>query len=223
LQDAALAPLLDAFLVSSDADVQAACAAVVGRLGERAVPVLAPRLTEERREARIGVATLLGATASERATPLLLPLTREPDAALRAAAVAALGHVGGNEAGRAVLLALRDADQAVRAAGAEAAGVRGDRAAGQVLLALLEDESEPEVQRALAVSLGTLGEVRAVERLAYLAKPARGVFQRRAFAVRLAAVHALAAIATPEALAALEPCRDDVVPEIRAVALQVLG
>ena len=223
LRDAALAPLLDAFLASTDADVREACAAVVSRGGDRVVPVLARRLADERREARIGIAALLGATGSAHALPLLLPLVRQPDAAVRAAAVTALGRVRGSDAGRAVLTALRDADDAVRAAAAQAAGAMGERSAGPVLLARLAEESEPEVVCALAAALGALRESTAVPRLAALASPVSGVFQRRVAAVRLAAVRALAALATPEALGALERYRDDAVPEIRAAALQTLG
>jgi len=223
LRDAALVPLLDAFLASADADVREACAAVVSRGGDRVVPVLARRLADERREAKIGIAALLGATASAHALPLLLPLVRQPDASVRAAAVAALGRVGGVEAGRAILAALRDADEEVRAAAAQAAGAMGERSAGQVLLARLEDESEPEVVRALVAALGALRESTSVAKLAELARPVSGVFQRRAAEVRLAAVRALAAVATPEALGALERYRDDAVPEIRAAALQTLG
>ena len=72
-------------------------------------------------------------------------------------------------------------------------------------------------------ALGALRETTAVPKLAELARPMSGVFQRRAAAVRLAAVHALAALATPEALGALVRYRDDAVPEIRAAALQTLG
>jgi HEAT repeat protein len=99
----------------------------------------------------------------------------------------------------------------------------GERSAGQVLLARLEDESEPEVVRALVAALGALRESTSVAKLAELARPVSGVFQRRAAEVRLAAVRALAAVATPEALGALERYRDDAVPEIRAAALQTLG
>jgi HEAT repeat protein len=223
LRDVALAPLLDAFLASADADVREACAAVVARGGDRVVPLLARRLADARREAKIGIAALLGATGSAHALPLLLSLVPQPDAAVRAAAVTALGRVGGSDAGRAVLAALRDADDAVRAAAAQSAGAMGERSAGPVLLARLHDEPEPEVVCALAAALGALRESKAVAKLAELASPVSGVFQRRAAAVRLAAVRALAALATPEALGALGRYRDDAVPEIRAAALQTLG
>jgi HEAT repeat protein len=223
LRDVALVPLLDAFLASTDADVREACAAVVGRGGDRVVPVLARRLADERREAKVGIAALLGATGSAHALPLLLSLVQQQDASVRAATVTALGRVGGNDAGRAVLAALRDADAAVRAAAAQAAGAMGERSAGPALLSRLEGESEPEVVCALAAALGALRESTSVPRLAVLASPVSGVFQRRAGAVRLAAVRALAAVATPEALGALERYRDDAVPEIRAAALHTLG
>jgi len=68
-----------------------------------------------------------------------------------------------------------------------------------------------------------LREERAVPKLAELALFVSGVFQRRAVAVRVAAVHAFAAIDTPDARAQLERHRDDSVPEVRAAVLQAVS
>lgn len=220
---ATLSIVLDAHLTTSDPDVKEACEAVMARAGAAAVPVLARRLIEERRETRIGAAALMGATGSPSAAPFLEPMTRDADWAVRAAAVAALGRLGGADAGRTLLGALRDADYKVRATAAAAVGAMGDRSSGPVLAARLVEEDEPEAVCALAAALGALRERQAVPILADLAQSASGVFQRRAVVVRLAAVRALGAIGTPEARAALGRYRDDGTPDVRAAVLQALG
>jgi HEAT repeat protein len=219
----ALGLVLDAYLATTDPDVKEACATVVARASAAAVPVLARRLLEDRRETKRAAVALLGATGSPAAAPYLEPLTRDADWSVRATAVGALGRLGGGDAGRTVLAALRDPDYQVRAAAADALGSMGDRSAGPVLAARLAEEDEPEAACALAAALGALRERQAVPILARLAQPVRGVFQRRAVAVRLAAVRALATIGTPEARATLERYRDDGAPEVRAVVLQALG
>jgi HEAT repeat protein len=118
------------------------------------------------------------------------------------------------------MAALHDPDDHVRAAAAEAAGDLGERSAGPILLACLVEEPDEDVTRALVAALGVLREEGAVPKLAELARFVSGVFQRRAVAVRVAAVHALAAIDTPDARAQLERHRDDSVPEVRAAVLQ---
>jgi len=223
LGSATLGSVLDAHLATSDPDVKEACEAVMTRAGAAAVPLLARRLLEDRRETRVGAATMMGATRAASAAPYLEPMTRDADWAVRAAAVAALGRVGGADAGRTLLAALHDADHKVRAEAAAAVGALGDPSSGPVLAARLAEEDEPEAACALAAALGALRERQAVPILADLAQSVSGVFRRRAVVVRLAAVRALGAIGTPEARAALERHRDDGTPDVRAAVLQALG
>ncbi|MGD0484056.1 MAG: HEAT repeat domain-containing protein, partial [Gemmatimonadales bacterium] len=115
---ATLGSVLDAHLTTTDPDVKEACEAVMAHAGAAAVPILARRLLEDRREARVGAAAMMGATGSATAAPFLEPLTHDTDWAVRAAAVAALGRLGGADAGRTLLAAVRDADYKVRAAAA---------------------------------------------------------------------------------------------------------
>lgn len=219
----ALAILLDAYLSATDPDVKEACGTVVARAGAVAVPVLARRIAEDRRETKLGAAALLGATRCAEAVPLLLPLVENQDWSVRCAGVAALGGLGGADAGRAVIAALRDPDERVRTAAATAAGELGDRAVGPILLARLVEETDDDAARAIVGALGVLREERAAPKLAELAQAVSGVFQRRAVAMRVAAVHALAAIGTSEARATLALHRDDSVPEVRAAVLQALA
>lgn len=218
-----LTVLVDAYLSATDPDVKEACTEVVVRTGALAVPVLARRVVEERHETKKGAAALLGVTRSPDALPLLLPLVQDTDWSVRCAGVTALGRLGGVDASRAVMAALHDPDDRVRAAAAEAAGDLGERSAGPILLACLVEEPDEDVTRALVAALGVLREERAVPKLAELALFVSGVFQRRAVAVRVAAVHALAAIDTPDARAQLERHRDDSVPEVRAAVLQAVS
>jgi HEAT repeat protein len=220
---ATLGSVLDAHLTTNDPDVKEACEAVMAHAGAAAVPILARRLLEDRREARVGAAAMMGATGSATAAPFLEPLTHDTDWAVRAAAVAALGRLGGADAGRTLLAALRDADYKVRAAAAEALGAVGDPSSGGVLAARLAEEDEPEAACALAAAVGVLRERQAVPILADLAQSVSGVFQRRAVVVRLAAVRALGAIGTADARAVLERHRDDGTPDVRAAVLQALG
>ena len=219
----ALTVLVDAYLAATDPDVKEACTEVVARTGSLAVPVLTRRVVEERLETKKGAAALLGVTRSPDAFPLLLPLVRDADWSVRCAGVSALGRLGGADANRAVMAALHDPDDRVRAAAAEAAGKLGERSSGPILLACLVEEPDEDVTRALVGALGVLREERAVPKLADLARFVSGVFQRRAVAVRVAAVHALAAIGTPDARAQLERHRDDSVPEVRAAVLQAVS
>jgi hypothetical protein len=219
----ALTVLVDAYLSATDPDVKDACTEVVVRTGALAVPALARRVVEDQHETKKGAAALLGVTRSPDALPLLLPLAHDADWSVRCAGVSALGRLGGVDASRAVMAALHDPDDHVRAAAAEAAGDLGDRSAGSILLACLVEEPDEDVTRALVDALGALREEGAVPKLAELARFVSGVFQRRAVAVRVAAVHALAAIATPDARAVLERHRDDSVPEVRAAVVQALA
>jgi HEAT repeat protein len=75
------------------------------------------------------------------------------------------------------------------------------------------------VVAALIDTLGRLKELRAEPQLVELAKGVSGVFRRFPIAVRAAAIRALAALGTPEALATIEPYKQDRHPDLRNAAL----
>ena len=222
LGEAAVAIVLDAYLSATDANVKAACGAVVAAAPEAALAVLGRRVAEERPQTRQAAAALLGATGSAAALPFLLPLTADPNRAVRTAGLRALSRVGGAEAGRAVAGALRDDDPAVRAVAAAGLAQLGEDAAAPVVLARLLDEADDDVCCALAEAAAALRIEGAMPRLAELALLASGPFQRRAVRVRVAAVRALAALGTPGSLAEVARHKDDASPEVRAAARQAL-
>jgi len=209
--------LFDAYLgAGDDAAREAYARALVS--GASARDYLVSRLASERAEAVRAAATLLGAHGDAEAVNVVAPLVRHPDPSLRRAAIGALARLGGVEAARAVLAALKDADAGVRLEAASGVARLGDHAFGPSVLARLEAEPDDGVVLALVDTLGGLREVRAVPRLIGLAKGVSGVFRRFPVAVRVAAVRALAAVGTPEALAAVEPFKADRNPDLRNAA-----
>jgi HEAT repeat protein len=179
---------------------------------------LVSRLAADNTTAARAAATLLGALGDAGAAGALAPLARHTDAGLRRAVVGALAMLGGTDASRTVVTALRDGDSGVRLEAAGGLARLGDRAFGPILLGRLKDEPDDFVVVALVDALATLKDARAVPQLAELAKGVSGVFRRFPVAVRVAAVRALVALGTPEALAAVAPFRVDRNPDLKDAA-----
>ncbi|HVO34745.1 MAG TPA: HEAT repeat domain-containing protein [Gemmatimonadales bacterium] len=209
--------LFEAYLAAADDAVRDSYGrALVSSASAR--EYLVSRLTSEHVEAVRAAAALLGGLGDAGAVAAVAPLTRHPDPALRRAAIGALARIGGAEASRAVVAAIKDADAGVRLEAAVGVARLADRAFGPIVQARLEAEPDDGVVVALADTLGSLREARAVPQLAELAKGVSGVFRRFPLAVRVAAVRALVTIGTPEALAAVEPFKADRNPELKAAA-----
>ncbi len=197
--------------------------AVVRQAGpDAAEPILARMDAEGRGETARLNAQLLGATRSAAAGLMLGALAQHAEAPVRAAAVDGLTHVDDPEAQRLVLAALRDPHPSVRVAAARAIAWTGDPAHVPLLLARLAAEEDDDAAIALMRSLGELRDGRAVGLLADVARGVAGVFQRRPPAVCAAAVRALGAIGTADALHAVESHQGGWRGEVRAAAAEVL-
>jgi hypothetical protein len=215
--------VVDAFLSASGDEQRDLLAAVVRLAGEAAVlPIESRATTDDRPQAALAHAVLLGATRSPRAVGLLGTLARHGDASVRAAAVMGLARIPAPEASRAVVGALRDPDAGVRAAAARGVAWFGDASLSGIIMARLRDEPDETAAVCLIEALGELREARAVPHLAEVAKGVSGVFQRHPVAVRVAAIRALAAIGTPEVRDSLEAHRSDHSPEVRAAVEEAL-
>jgi HEAT repeat protein len=198
--------------------------AVVRRAGEAAVAPLLARLEPEGRgEPARALALLLGATRSLTTLAALASLARSPDPAVRAEAMAGLARLASAEAQRLVVGALRDPAPEVRIAAARGIHWFGDASVVPILLANLASEDSDDVMCALAATLGELRDPRAVLNLAEMARAVSGVFQRRTPAVRAAAVRALGAIGTADALDVAAGFRSDHNAAVRQAAEQAAG
>jgi HEAT repeat protein len=195
--------------------------AIVRIAGDAAVdPVVARLDADARGEHARGLALMLGAAQSARAAAPLATLAKHAEPGVRAAAVAGLARLEVAEAERVVVGALRDRDAAVRIAAARGISWFGDPSVVPILLAHLSNEEDDEVVRSLAGALGELRDPRAVQYLADLARAVSGVFQRRPAPVRAAAVRALAAIGTDDAMHIVAGFRTDRQMEVRMAAEQ---
>lgn len=195
--------------------------AIVRIAGDAAVdPVVARLDGDVRGEHARGLALMLGAAQSPRAAGPLATLAKHAEPGVRAAAVTGLARLGVADAERVVVGALRDRDAAVRIAAARGISWFGDPSVVPILLAHLSNEEDDEVVRSLAGALGELRDPRAVHHLADLARAVSGVFQRRPAPVRAAAVRALAAIGTSDAMHIVAGFRTDRQLEVRMAAEQ---
>jgi len=165
-------------------------------------------------------ATLLGFVGLPGAVAVLGAPGRHADAGVRRAAIGSLARLGGSDAARLVVGALRDADPLVRFEAAGGVARLGARAFAGIVLGRLKEEPDDTVVGALVETLGRLKEPRAVNELADMARDAGGVFRRRPLALRVAAIRALVHIGTPEALAVVEPFKNEKNPELRNAALE---
>ena len=218
LGERAVPALFDAYVGAPDRAARAAFGGALRAAGAASVRYLAGRAATEHVDSVRAAAALLGRTGSAESAPVLALLVRHADAGVRAAAVGALARLGGGEAGRLVMAALHDREPAVRLDAARAAWRLADHGFGPILLGRVKDEADEAVSVALIEALGRLREARALPALVELAREASGVFHRRPVAVRVAALRALAAIGTPEALAAVSPYQADRHPDVRGAA-----
>jgi HEAT repeat protein len=170
----------------------------------------------------LAYAQLLGATGLPQVVPMLSALAMHIEPAVRSAAVAGLARIFDPEASRAVIHALNDPQPEVRRAAAHDIAWFGDASLVPLVLVRLQEEEDHEVAAALIGAVGELRDPAAVTVLVEIARGISGVFQRHPANVRLAALRALALIATPEARAAVESHLPDRRPDMRAAAQQAL-
>jgi HEAT repeat protein len=148
-------PALGRALGDSDAEVRAAAANALGASrAESAVLPLLGHLDDSVPEVREAVAGALGAIGDARAVLPLIGKVEDPRPSVRGAVARALGALRDPRSTSALLLALRDSDKTVVIAVVRALGALGDSAAVAPLSGLLRAAPEPDLRRALLLSLG---------------------------------------------------------------------
>lgn len=209
--------------IASDDDTRAVLGAVIRRAGEDAVEPILMKLDidAEASHAR-GYAQLLGMTMSLQAVPALGQFALHGASEVRQAALESLERIGGSDVERILAATLRDEDPGVRARAARAAAWIGAPMLAPILLARLEEEEDDDAAIAFLAALGELREPRAVSTLEHFAEGVSGLFRRHPRDIRLAAVRALGAIGTTDAIEAVRRFAGHRQAELRAAAQEIL-
>ncbi|HET7585714.1 MAG TPA: HEAT repeat domain-containing protein [Gemmatimonadaceae bacterium] len=172
-------------------------------------------------------AELLGDLRMEEAEPELLRLLDHSDDRVRSAAAGALVKLGSSAGARGLRAVLRDIHSSALRHSAVSAAV-GDAATADApgtadaLIRALAREQDPQAQLAIITALGQIGTPSAIEKLIDLASGRSGRFRRTPTALRVAAVHALAATSSTTALVAIQGLTRDKQREVRGAAAWVM-
>jgi len=162
-------------------------------------------------------AELLGELKVVEAEVELMRLLEHGDDRIRAAAANALARIGSARRGR-----VPRATPVASANGHGHAPANGQRSVNSIIKAL-ERESDSRVQVTLVAALGQLGTAQAVDKLVEIARTERGLLARqRPTPLRVAAVHAIGQVKSPNAQQALQALLRDKSPAIRGAASWVI-
>lgn len=188
------------------------------------VPTLLHMLGDPRWFVARNAAVLLGEIRAREAEAPLAELLHHDDERVRHAATIALMRLGAPRSMSAIEHALRDSAPQIRIQAAAALVEFADGRPAGPLVRALDAERDDEVKTAFLLALGRLATPDAVERLILAAQPERGLFRKKAVALRIAAVQALATAGTAGAVAALHALSDDKEQEVRdAVGTAIRG
>jgi HEAT repeat protein len=214
----AMAPALAEALTESEERVERrAYIEALTALGEGALPVVREMVTDSRWFVVRNAVLVLRDSGGEGAIEHFTTALANPDPRVRREALLSLAHVGGESASLLVPSKVADPDPEVRQAAAMATGALRVQRAVKPLLEQLEEEETPDVQEAILLALGQIGDPGAVPALEKRAVP--GLFSRRPpTAVRVAAYRALWAIGTPHARKLVGDAEGDRDPEVRDAA-----
>jgi HEAT repeat protein len=183
-------------------------------IGNRALPVAEAMTLDTRWFVVRNAMRVLREVAKERAVPHFTAALAHDDARVRREALLSLAYVRGDDAAMLVPTKIADPDPEVRQAAAMACGELKAERAVRPMLEQLEKEEDIEVQTAILLSLGQIGDPGAV--LAIEKRAETGFFGRKApTQVRVAAYRALAAIGTPHAKKLVEAAAEDRDPDVR--------
>jgi len=180
-------------LQDESSEMRRSVVCVLGQLKDvRAVEPLLLTLRDDNAEVRQGAANALGQLRDIRAVKPLLEILRDTNSEVRGSAASALGQLGALEAVEPLIERLQDENAEVRCSAANALGELGDERAVEPLLRLLSDQDtemqrrasialkqlsgaerllvalrheEAKIRQGAAISLGDVGDERAVEPL----------------------------------------------------------
>lgn len=188
-----------------------------------AVPTLVHMLGDARWYVARNAADLLGELQAAEGEIPLIELLRHADDRVRRAAVGALTGLGTPRAMQAVHGAIRDRSPQVRMQVAVGLASRRGQASVVTLMRALDEESDPEVQQTIMVTLGRVGTPEAIAKLAKVAEPEGWLFRKKPTPIRVQAIRALGeARRTPAAVSALQSLQGDREREVREAASRAL-
>lgn len=167
---------------------------------------------------------LIAGSSDEELPGRLEGLLRHPDVRVRREVVRTLDTLEGTRSVQALVRALDDADPSVRVLAARSLGRHGDREHYCAILAAfdphdLDARSEEEVE-ALLGALAALGGERALTVLDELWRRRR--LRARPVAVRLASLHAIGSVKSPEAVRMLKEAARSRETQVRRAASRIL-
>lgn len=199
-----------------DADVRAAAAQSLGKLGDpRAVPALVGALADGEAKVRAAAAEALGKFSDPRAVKGLTRLLGDSELDVRKSALEALTEYEAGVPAAAITPLLADPDADLRHSAAHALGQLHDRSAGSALAPLVRDPS-PDVRQAAIASIADLNDVAHASAIVPALNDANADVRQQALA-------ALADLRQPIPDAALLTLLRDANADVRAKAADVAG
>jgi hypothetical protein len=175
--------------------------------GQDAIDLIGGFVHDKRWYVVRNVAKILGDIASERAVGFLQKSAHHADPRVRLETVRALQRIPGAAARQLLVSFLKDSEREVRLRALRAVGQAGCEAAAPPLVKIIDDPSvsglDDDELRELFNAYARISGRNAVTRLTRLARRSPMFGRKRWWPVRLAAIHAMAFCAAPEARAEL--------------------
>lgn len=187
------------------------------------VPTLLHMLGDARWYVARNAAGLLGEMQAREAEKPLAALLHHDDERVRHAATISLMRLGTARSLPTIQEGLKDGAPQIRMQAAAALVGRKESNVTALLLRALDEERDDEVCASFLIALGRLGTADAVSRLVATAEADKGMFRKKAVALRVAAVQGLAEARTAEALETLKALQADKDEDVRATAVYALG
>ena len=187
-----------------------------------AVPTLIHLLGDKRWYVARNASDLLGEMRAIEAENALLDVVKHSEERVRRSVATALSRLGTPRSIQAVQQMMADPVPEVRVHAVQGLGSTKFPRAVAVLARALDGEEDQEVQAVILAALGRQATDEAVARLLKAAEPDGRLFKRKATALRVSAVQALAEANTPAALAALRRFAEDKDRDVKDAAVRAL-
>ncbi|HET7186650.1 MAG TPA: HEAT repeat domain-containing protein [Gemmatimonadaceae bacterium] len=187
------------------------------------VPTLLHMLGDPRWYVARNAAAILGEMQAREAEKPLAGLLHHDDERVRHAATVALMRLGTARSLPTIQEALKDRAPQLRMQAAAALVGRKENNVTGLLLKALDEERDDEVCASFLIALGRLATPDAVARLIATAEPDKGLFRKKAVALRVAAVQGLSEARSDDAVEALKALQGDKDEDVRATAVYALG